>query len=129
MPGSVPGRHVGKAFRGEDGSESKHGIVAQVEKETRENRASPGAGKSKNNADDSKQANEAPRIAELRRGHQPKERACYQYAGEHPCPGSARKFHSEKLEYCRWNARQDTIKVAPLNVFLHHLRDPHRDVQ
>ena len=61
---------MGEALGGDDGSEGNHGIVAQVKKETREHRARPGAGKGKNNADESEQADQAPGPAELRAVHE-----------------------------------------------------------
>src|SRR5260370_18079942 len=126
MRGSVASRHVSKTLGGNDGSKSNHGIVAQVEKETRENRARPGARKSKNNANESQQTDKTPGPAELRRVHQAKERAGQHYAGHHASAGGARKFHAVVPENRRSNPHEHGIQVSAKNSFLHQWRDKHR---
>ena len=45
------GGHLGEAFGGDDGGESDHGVVAEVEEEAGEDSASAGPGEGEDNAD------------------------------------------------------------------------------
>src|SRR5467141_983102 len=123
MCGSVARRHMGEALGDDDGSEGNHGIVAQVKKETREHRARPGAGESKDNADESEQADEAPGPTQLRCVHEAKEHAGHQDAGHHAGTSGAAELHAEELENLRGNTRQDRIQVAAKDGFLYKGRD------
>jgi len=114
---------VSKTLGGYDGGKSNHGIVAQVEKETRENRARPGARKSKNNADESEQADKSPGPAELGRVHQAKERAGQHDAGRHAGARGAREFHAVVPENRRSNPHEHRIQVPAKNSFFHQWRD------
>ena len=83
MRGSVAPRHLRKSMRGDDGSNSNHGIVSEVEKETREHRAGPGAGEGENNPDENEQADQPPIPSELGGVHEPEEEAGQQDTEDH----------------------------------------------
>src|SRR5882724_2540506 len=99
MRDSAARRHVPKSTRGHDGSDSNHGIVAEVKKETREHGAGPGAGERENDADENKQADQPQVPSELRGMHESEEEAGQQDTEDHAGANGALRFHAEELRY------------------------------
>src|SRR5260370_16674449 len=97
MRDSAGRRHVGESARGDDGSYSNHGIIAEVKKKTRKHRAGPGADEGENNPNENKQADQPPVPSKLRGVHESKEETGQQDTEGNAGANGAGRFHAEKL--------------------------------
>src|SRR6266850_6775217 len=91
-------RHLREALGGDEGGDSDHGVVAEMEKETGDDSAGAGAREGENDADESEESNKAPGPAELRTVHQAKESS-----GDHNAWEDAERFGEKRIEIAAKN--------------------------
>src|SRR5580692_497424 len=116
-------RQLRETLGANDRGDGNERVVAEVQKETGENRAGPGADKGENDAHEGQETDETHGPTQLRGVQEAEEHAGYKNAGTHAGAKRRGRFHAKKLGDRRKNSRQDRIQVTAKKSFLHERRN------